>query len=336
MNASAAGSGSGADGYTDTQKKQIAQALQAEEDRVAQQEAMNSRIDELNRSGQVWFDAQKKTANEQSLAGGGSGVTTTADRAERDSGKVIDARTQLGWDSGSLDLMDPGRNPSAAGKLYPAQMGLPAAVDAQFSQQKAQQDALRQQALDQLDMLAKMADPYRQKLSLMEADNERVQGTRNRMMDLFGDPGLALTSASYKDPEALYSDYTKQQLGQQQDQNRALTGYGTPEEQKQALSTQEWLQNYANSQSYDAATQRLAKETGEDPAQIQAVQASQVYGDIYNQVMELGTPSTQDVQYLISSLAAEQGDESLLSLIPLMVADLKAKGLLYNDTYEGA
>lgn len=328
-----AASGSSKEAYTDAQKLKIAQAMQSEQDRAALQQQMDDRISALNKEGQVWFDAQKKTANENSLAAGGSGNTTTADRAERDSNKVINARQQLGWDSGSLDLMDPGRNPSAKAILNPGSLGLPAAVQMQFSQQKAAQEALRQQALDKLDALAAAMTPIRQKQDLLKQDNERVKNTRSQAMDLFGDPGLALLSANYTDPNQLYSSYLAGDTAESKLDNRVLTGYDTPAQQAAALKTQQQLEQYAQEAGVDPLTIQLAQRIGEDPRAIEATRQTQAYAAAVELVRGLEAPSADDVRNELLVAAQQPGNESFVELVPLILAEMKAQGLLFDKGF---
>jgi len=332
--------GAAKDSYTDAQKLKIAQAMQSEQDRAALQQQMDDRLAALNREGQVWFDAQKKTANEQSLAGGGSGVTTTADRAERDSGKVINARQSLGWDSGSLDLMDPGRNPSAKAILNPGSLGLPGAVQMQFAQQRDAQEALRQQALAQLDALNAAMTPIRQKQDLLKQDDERVKSTRARSMDLFGDPGLAMLSANYTDPNQLYSSYLSGGSAEEKLNNKILTGYTSPAEQLSALKTQQGLQDYATEQTTDPLVIQLAKKVGATPEDVATLKSSDAYAQLFTTAVQSSQfPTMGTAQQAMFAMAAEMDPNSqqlVIQMIPLVLAEMEATGRLFANGYDGS
>lgn len=308
------------DDYTTAQKTKIAQAMASLQQRSEQTNALQGQVDANNSKITTAWNATRDTPNEQAPQ---TRSTLSADRAEHDATTIHDARVTMmpsvSWED---TVPQPTNNNLWSAFSMPGQI---AAQAKQMQEREAQRNAL-EQMLAQIEQQA--AVPKKQ-LDLLNADTQHWQDQYNTAYDQFGDQGLALlTAGSMTDPTKLYNDYVNQSSGADQFLNYLNSGYKTPQE---AYAAQQ-AQNKLALQGISSADQDLASKIGEDPQAVAQVRQTQTYNDLLQKAAEYKT-SDQVREFLISQAAA---DPSVQDLIPLVIADLSQRGLLFSQGYVNA
>lgn len=331
---SASGSDGSSGGLTAAQKAKAAQYAAGDQQRSAAEAALQQQLDAMNHQATLAYRAQQATPNEQAPeqrkylsanAAEHAAETTTAARQE--------LMPQYDWSGGSLDDMaarfrqagmDAGGTEAAANSPY-AQARLAQAGE----QEQARRDALAQltQMYQQIDQ--QMRTPQSQ-LDALSADTQRVKDARSAAMDIYDDPQLALLAGgSYKDPQDLYSDKLKSAELQDQMGYYNQTGFTDPTKLAAAQKAQDFLADSSN--PVDTASQTLAKKVGEDPKVVAEARKSGTYQALLQEVAGQPMQTLDDARLYLMNKSAE--DPNVTDYIPLVLAELQQRGLLFSSQY---